>query len=270
MTPPGTNTRAPAAELLVGHVEHARLHPVQHRFRNKVHYYAFDVDALEDLRIRGFAFNRFAPLSLRLRDYLTEDAQASFRDKLRPWWEQAGLSEPDSIRMLTSAKWWGFIFNPVSFYLLERQGKTEGMIAEVNNTFGDRHIYSVPLQAQAGPAPQCGEQPKQFHVSPFNNLEGRYRFSLRESAEELYIGVDLYRDGEKILETWIEGRRKELTTTSLWRENLLHPLRPWLTMPRIVWQAIFLRFKHKLMYHPRPEPASPDSIRAGGKAIAPR
>lgn len=253
----------PSGLLFQGYVEHARFTPCEHRFRTGVHFYAFDVSALEqlDVQVKGFGFNRFAPVSIRNEDYLSPGTEALSK-KLVPWLEKAGITEtPARIWLVTSARWFGKIFNPVSFYVTEdAEGTPTALISEVNNTFGDRHIYSEPLEKSDG-IPQASHA-KEFHVSPFNDMEGQYRFTYRRDGEEIYIGVDLYREGEKILEAWMEGEGEPLTSDTLWKTALRHPFRPWLTMPRIVWQAILLKYKRKLMVFKRPEPSHPHTIRS--------
>lgn len=249
------------SRIFSGHVEHARHRPARHRFRTPVTFYAFDLEELDrlDLEVKGFGFNRFAPVGLSETDYL-EPGDMPLREKLAPWLAELELPEPPTrILLVTSAKWWGRTFNPVSFYLLmNAEDGLLGLVAEVNNTFGDRHIYPVRLEAAEGI--EQGEHDKQFHVSPFNDMEGRYQFTVRRTREDLYIGVDLYRNGKKILDAWIEGSGQPLTTKSLRHVNLRHPLRPWLTTPRIAWQAMFLKFKHKLPVFNRPVPEHSHTI----------
>jgi cyclopropane-fatty-acyl-phospholipid synthase len=246
-----------------GHVEHARLHPVVHRFRNPVTFYSIDLEDIDalDNRIPDFAHNRFATLSLHDKDYLRPGPEP-VREKLRPWIEQLALPAVITrVTLVTALRWFGRVFNPVSFYLLEdAEGEIRGMIAEVNNTFGDRHVYPVCMVKPEPALLSEGGHEKEFHVSPFNNMEGSYQFTLRRDAQQLYIGVDLYRGGHKIIETWIEGEGRPLTRAEICRERRRHPLRAWLTMPRIVWQAMFLKFKHKLPVHKRPEPAHPHTL----------
>ncbi|MEX2606940.1 MAG: DUF1365 domain-containing protein [Kiritimatiellia bacterium] len=246
------------SRIFEGHTEHARLDPVSHRFQNKLTFHAFDLSELPSLseNVRGFGFNRFAPLSLREQDFLTPEP-GSLTQKLQPWIEKAGLSRPpDRITLVTSPRWLGYVFNPVSFYLLEQEDDgLVGLIAEVNNTFGDRHVYAVPLEKTSGIHQQ--NHVKEFHVSPFNDLTGSYRFTVRHENDDLYIGVDLYRKGIKILEAWIEGTGKPFTAGNVWKNQLRHPLRPWLTLPRIIWQAIHLKYRHKLPVFKRIKPTHP-------------
>jgi DUF1365 family protein len=57
-------------------------------------------------------------------------------------------------------------------------------VAEVNNTFQERHLYILPASPARGPrhAPARFEAPKAFHVSPFNDLQGTYAFSFSPPA----------------------------------------------------------------------------------------
>lgn len=258
------------SQVYRGHVEHARLHPVLHRFRNPVTFYAIDLQEIDSLekQIPDFAHNRFATLSLRDTDYLNPDP-LPIREKLQPWIEELALPrETIRITLVTALRWFGRVFNPVSFYLLEDDaGELQGMIAEVNNTFGDRHLYPVRMDRPDPGTLREGGHDKEFHVSPFNDMNGTYQFTLRRSEGDLYIGVDLYRDGHKIIETWIEGQGAHLTQAEICFERRHHPLRAWLTMPRIIWQAIFLRFKHKLPVFKRPEPDHPRTLLSRKKPL---
>lgn len=243
------------SRIYAGKIEHARLHPARHVFKTSVGFAAFDLDELPvlDREVKGFGFNRFAAVSLREKDFL-HAGPGTFREKLKPWIDGLALDRPVTrITLVTSPRWWGKVFNPVSFYLLRSEdSRLTGLIAEVNNTFSDRHIYAVPLHQADGMLQ--AEHAKEFHVSPFNDMSGNYQFTVRETEQSLYIGVDLYREGQKILIAWMEGEAKPLTTANLWRQYACHPLRPWLTLPRIAWQALFLHFKHKLRVFKRPEP----------------
>lgn len=257
------------SKIYRGKVEHARLAPAKHAFHTRVGFVALDLDdfARLDREVSGFGINRFAPVSVRQKDYLRSGPD-NFTEKLSPWIENLGLTEKVSaVTLVTSPRWWGKVFNPVSFYLLrDGQSIPIGLIAEVNNTFADRHIYAVPLEKTEGILQAAHD--KEFHVSPFNDMSGNYQFTVRETETELYIGVDLYRDGEKILVAWIEGVGKPLSTRNLWRSYLRHPLQPWLTMPRIVWQAIFLKYQHKLQFFKRPEPNHPATLLHRGRPAA--
>ncbi|MGA0368918.1 MAG: DUF1365 domain-containing protein [Kiritimatiellia bacterium] len=258
------------SRIYSGQLAHARLQPVPHAFRTGLGFLQLDLTELEQLdrEIPGFGFNRFAPVSLCSRHYL-RDGNDSFAAKLAPWVGKLELNAPPSrISLVTCPRWWGRIFNPVSFYLLrDAEDECTGLIAEVNNTFGDRHIYPVRLEKKDGIFQSVHD--KEFHVSPFNDMQGAYHFSVREDGDQLYIGVDLYKDGKKFLLAWMEGEGEKLTGKSLWKHYLRHPLRPWLTLPRIVWQAVLLRYRRKLTVFKRPEPSHPHTLFSRSQPVPP-
>ena len=66
-------------------------------------------------------------------------------------------------------------------------------VVEVNNTFGDRHVYPLNDSEQTAAYRWEATRDKEFHVSPFNNLTGTYHFTFIIKSDQLYMGVDLQR-----------------------------------------------------------------------------
>lgn len=231
---------------------HARHSPVVHRWVFPFYFYAIDLAELPELdrTVRGFGHNHWRPVSLRDADYLRGNGLAEFID----------TSMADRIVLITVARVYAKVFNPVSFYYgLRADGTPSFMVAEVNNTFGERHLYKLdggktfPLECQHN---------KQFHVSPFNTMDGHYEFTFSAPDEDLSIDIKLVRGGEVVLDAALWGKGKELTTGTLWKTVLRHPFTAALTMPRILWQAALLHFKKKLPVFKKPAPSSPMTIKA--------
>lgn len=234
---------------------HARTSPVQHRFSFPFYFYAIDLDELPELdcTVKGFGYNHWNPVCLKDEDYLT--GQGGFKARLAEHMDTTGV---ERIVLVTVARFIRRVFNPVSFYYcLDAQDQPICMVAEVNNTFKERHLYIMETD---GTYPVHTSDTKQFHVSPFNNMEGHYEFSFSEPRDQLKIEIKLIRDGKRIMTASMWGTGKELTTPNLWRMILLHPFTAGLTMPRILWQAALLRFKKKLPVFRKPDPSSPNTI----------
>jgi cyclopropane-fatty-acyl-phospholipid synthase len=244
------------SRIYTGKVMHARQIPVRHSWVFPFYFYAIDLDELDDLerRVHGFGHNRWSPVSLRDRDYLR--GSGSFRKRLS---EFIDVPENGRIVLVTVARFMAKVFNPVSFYyVLRTDGSPACMVAEVNNTFGERHLYIM----QGGTEyPLACRQNKQFHVSPFNNMAGHYEFMFSEPGESMDISIKLIRDGETVMDAAMWGDGRELTTANLWRSVLAHPFTAALTMPRILWQAALLRYRHKLPAFRKPAPSSPMTIK---------
>jgi hypothetical protein len=250
---------APAASPQAGwlyptRVMHRRLVPPFYRFVYRVFYLLIDVDRVGELhrQLRFFSHNRFNLLSLRDRDY-------GEGLSLRAWTEnqlrRAGIElEGGRIRLLTLPRVLGFAFNPVSLWYCEhRDGSLRAVIADVRNTFGERHCYLLASGGQPLPYEQQHDKDKCFHVSPFFGIEGRYRFALSEPAQQMRLAINETRDGVPILDAVMSGRRRALNDVAILRQVLTMP---WMTLKVVAgihWEALKLWLRGA-RFHTKPVP----------------
>ncbi|MEW6077915.1 MAG: DUF1365 family protein [Thermodesulfobacteriota bacterium] len=248
------------SKIYTGYIEHTRHAPRHHRLRYPLYVYGLDLDELPalDRRLPLFGYNRFRPSAIYDRDYGCPGDE-SIREKLLALLEKEGVDRPvERIMLITSARYFNYVFNPVNFYYCYGTGgETVAVVAEVNNTFGERHLYVLTSQRNdTGGYALSYETAKAFHVSPFNNLEGTYHFFFSSLETGLDIKIELIRDGELVFEAKLVGKAVALTPGSHARTLLAHPVVPHLSIPRIYWQAFRLSFQRKLAYHPKPAPKS--------------
>ena len=250
------------SRLYTGELRHTRSRVTRHEFSYSLHLYALDLGEVDDLARQSwwFGHNRIRPIALHDRDYLHPGA-APLRDKVRRVLGENGVTaEPERIVLVTALRQFHYVFNPASFFFcLDAAGQVFTVLVQVNNTFGDTHLYLLP---------GIGDDPitdKVFHVSPFFPRTGVYRFHLAPpGGESLTLSISYSIDGEPALQASFTGRAEALTPSILARTALRHPLRAVLTFPRILVQAARLHFGKKLPVHPRPEPSSPHTIRQAG------
>ena len=253
--------------IYTGFVEHTRFMPVYHQLRYPLYVYGLDLDELETLnrKLPLFGYNRFRPASIHDTDYLDYGA-GRIKDKLDRRLEAQGVTTPVRRAVLiTSARYFNYIFNPVSFYYcFSESDELAAVVAEVNNTFGERHVY-IPTPAEEKPDNQSGERrfvaDKNFFVSPFNTLEGSYEFFFSPFSPELNIRINLIRNGEIAFKARLHGTPRPLTAGSHLATMMRQPLTPHLTMSRILWQAGKLRLGKKLPFQEKPRPVHPMTIR---------
>lgn len=160
------------------------------------------------------------------------------------------------IDLLTQPRSLGYVFNPVSFWLCHDASNTlRAVISEVSNTFGDRHSYLChhadfrPIEARDWVSAR-----KIFHVSPFQPVDGEYRFRFGISRTDVNIVIDYNHKAGGVVAT-LSGPRQTLTTGRLLRAFAMCPLGTRLVMARIFWQALRLRLKGA-KYRNRPLPPS--------------
>ncbi|WP_281783989.1 DUF1365 domain-containing protein [Sinimarinibacterium flocculans] len=244
--------------LYATRVMHRRRVPPLYRFVYRVFYLLVDVDRLDALssRLRLFSVERFNLLSLRTRDH--GDGRG-----LRAWAESLlgsrGIElDGGRIRLLTFPRVLGFAFNPISLWYCEhRDGRLRAVIAEVNNTFGEKHSYLLASDGAPLPYDVPIEKEKVFHVSPFLDRLGQYRFTLGAPDARVRVAIHETREGEAILDATLAGERRALTDAAILGQVLRMP---WMTakvVAGIHWEALKLWLRGA-RFHRKPEPLRPD------------
>ena len=240
-----------ASALYEGHVVHSRLEEPRHTFCYPLFLTLLDVDELDEVerRVRLFGHNRLRAVTFRDSDHL-DDRGRCVREKLDALLTSRGVTPPGGrIRLLTHCRIFGYVFNPVSFfYCDDPQGQTKVVVAEVNNTFGERYPYVLTA---------CDDtwtwvEKKLMHVSPFFSLEGSYRFHLPPPGEQLLARVDLTRAGRTVLAASMSLKRRPLTDRSLAGKLICYP---WITLKvigAIHFEALRLWLKKATVYHKPP------------------
>jgi len=243
-------------QLCSGHVMHRRLRPVDHKFVYPVFYVQLPLRQLEQARCAVFSLNRFNLLSVHEADHGARDGSP-----LLPWISallaEHGLPHDGEIVLQTFPRVLGYVFNPVSFwYCHDRAGALIAVLAEVNNTFGGHHSYLLHDHGEPLRDRQVLHAPKAFHVSPFNRIEGAYRFQFRQGAQRQLARID-YEDAEgPLLLTSISGTPQPWGTRALLLQCLKMPALTLGILLRIHWQALQLWLKGVpfLGAHPSPSP----------------
>ncbi len=157
--------------------------------------------------------------------------------------------------LLTQPSFLWFHFNPVSFWIAVVEGAPRAFVAEVNNTFGDRHCYFCAHDDFAPIAPTDAlKAEKLMHVSPYQKVAGHYRFTfgMTQSAFDIQIR---YEDGSEGVFATLSGKRNPATARSLLGASVRRPLGCARVVFLIHWQAVKLRFKRAPFMRKPPAPA---------------
>jgi uncharacterized protein len=158
------------------------------------------------------------------------------------------------IRLLCLPRVLGFAFNPISLWYCEhRDGSLRAVIAQVRNTFGEKHAYLLASGGRpiAYDSPQDKE--KCFHVSPFFDLSGRYRFRFSEPGERLRVVIHETREGIPILDATLAAERRLLSDRAIVAAVLAMP---WMTVKVVAgihWEAVKIWLRGA-RFHRKPAP----------------
>lgn len=240
-------------EHVRGHTTHARRGVVGHAFRYSVDYVLIDPEATAAPLL--FSRNAFNLFSVNDRNHGGPPLAGRGVRWAREVFAARGLrlSATGQVRLLTQPRFLGYIFNPVSFWLAFERGCLVAVIAEVNNTFGDRHSYfcAKPGFSPISPQDRVSAE-KVFHVSPFQTVAGEYSFAFDIRSDRLSILI-AYRNGAECLFATLAGRRRPLDNRSILAAAIRRPLGALRTIALIHWQALRLTCKGA-PFRPRPVP----------------
>jgi uncharacterized protein len=238
-------TRLPALPaLVVGAVTHRRSGPVRHGFRHRAYMWLIDLDSVprQPSYLRLFA-------SFRSGDHLG-DPWLTIKANIGNYLARGGihLGDRGRVLMLANARVLGHVFDPLSvFWCYDRDGVLACVVAEVHNTYGERHAYLLRPD-EAGVAVTG----KDFHVSPFFDVSGTYelRFTLRPDL--VATTVTLRREGAVAFSANFRGRPKPATRRNLARLLIRQPLMTQRVSALIRMHGIWLWLRGlRVRAHPR-------------------
>ena len=195
-------------------------------FRYRSYLWLVDLDHLPRVRLlAGF----------RARDHLG-DPRASIRANLDRFLAANGIARPHTITMLTQARVWGYVFNPLTVYWCHQP---ECVVAEVHNTYGQRYAYLLHPDTRGR-----ARVPKQFYVSPFYPVDGDYRMSLPEPGanpgDRLALSVRLDRPDGHSFAASVRGRAVPVTARARLKTAVRYPWSTAAVSARIRWQGVRL------------------------------
>ena len=251
--------------LLYAQTGHYRAHQSRYGFRHKVYYACLTLDDLENRKLpRLFSFNRFNLLSIYEKDYGFGDVRG-FKERIAALKAEYDLAVADGKTLfITVPKFLGFGFNPVSFFVLyDKEKNTRAVLAEVHNTFGERHQYLCRHSDNRPIKPDDKiTAVKNFHVSPFFPIDGHYDFYFDVTADKVDIRINLIKDGENRLTTFLRGKRETFTAATPYKILIRYPFTGFYILFLIHFHAMILWFK-KVTFFKKPPPPSRDLTDSG-------
>jgi len=251
------------AQIGFGQVRHTRHRPKHHAFVYPTYFLMLPMRSLRAQGNGALVRNRRAALA-----FFDADHGDGGNDSLT-WIDQllaqhGILDASGEIWLHTYPRVLGYSFKPVSFWYCQRpDGSLRAVVAEVNNTFGERHCYLLENPVYGVP---CTAQ-KVFHVSPFCPVRGQYRFVFMRTtvnaAPRTVARIDYFdAPGEPVLiNTSVSGTLVPLQAQSVRRALWSYPAMTWGVVARIHWQALRLWIKSAPFFR-QPKPPQ-DFVTAG-------
>ncbi len=255
-----------ASAVYEGVVRHRRHTPHPHAFRYHMAQLYLDLDEIDHVFDRRWLWSakRRNLAEFRRGDYLGDPDQPLSEAVRNRASVVLGRRPEGPIRLLTHLRYAGLVFNPVSFYYCYAADGTtlDCIVAEITNTpWNERHAYVLPIEtAETHGRARHWSFAKQFHVSPFIEMERDYGWRFTAPHDDLHVQMDVFRNGEREFDATLHLQRKPLSAASLRRVLWRYPLMTAQVVGAIHWQALRLWLKRNPVYdHPAKQIAARDS-----------
>ncbi len=229
--------------ISIAKVFHKRLSPSINHFTYNVFYFCFDISKILKLKSIFCSVNKFNLFSIKKKDYGKRDGSCP-----KKWiyniLKEYDIENIEQIFLLTHPKILGFGFNPVSFWFcLDKKKNLKAVLAEVSNTFGENHNYLLFNNDKSSiKGNQWLEAKKEFHVSPFYHVRGKYKFRFIFNEKKIALWID-YFDNDKTLLTSLIAKNIELNDSNLLKQFIKMPFMIFKVIFLIHWQALKIFFK---------------------------
>ena len=246
------------SRIYEGQVRHRRFSPRPHRFSYRMYMMFLDLEELPTLfDDRWFwSVDRANIASFRREDHLGDPDTPlidAVREKIQ---DETGYAAKGPIRLLTHCRYFGFGFNPVSFYYCydEADTRVDTIVAEVNNTpWGEQYCYVLTGNQSVSESPnRLRFMPsKDFHVSPFMpmNIDYDWRFNMPDDRLNVHM-INII-DGEKLFDATLELEARELNSRTLASVLIRFPLVTMKVVAGIYFEALRLLLKRTPFFdHP--------------------
>jgi len=240
-----------------GVIRHRRYTPFEHFFSYPLFMVYVDISKVSKILETSLIWNVNKPalISFYRKDYHgepTKPLDKAVRDTI---YKKTGKRINGPIRILTHLRYFGFCFNPVSFYYCfnTSDSKLEMIMAEVTNTpWNERYSYIIDKKMLSGSKKNLvAELEKKLHVSPFWGMDHQYEWLFSEPDESLLVNMKNFKSGMKVFDATLTMERKALTIKNLLISVLRFPFITLLVVYRIHWQALKLWIK-KAPFFPHP------------------
>ncbi|MCO4821619.1 MAG: DUF1365 domain-containing protein [Flavobacteriaceae bacterium] len=229
-----------------GSVVHNRLKPKTHKFKYNMSWCLFDLDHIDDVfnSSKLWSLNRFNLVSIRNQDYIDSNTK-SILSKAESFVEKNTHKKFNGkIFLFTHPRYLGFGFNSVNFYFCYENEQLSYILSEINNTpWKQKHIYFHDFKDQQihkiNQTYEC-HFVKEFHISPFVDMEIDYIWRFKITDEKINVFMQLNKNDSVLMNVGLTTQLTSMHSKNLWKWSAKKPFQALKMFTGIYWQAFKL------------------------------
>jgi DUF1365 family protein len=253
--------------IYTGWVRHRRYEPTRNEFRYRLFMMYLDLREVPTVFDRFWCWSATGPALARFKreDYhgdRDEPLDTAIRNTVQA---TTGRAPCGPIRLLTHLRYFGYSFNPVSFYYCfdASDSRVETIVAEITNTpWRERHAYVLPVTAErAGERVMQFGFEKTFHVSPFMPMDVQYDWRFSQPGDALLVHMNNLRGGKRTFDATLTLEREDISGATMARALLNFPVMTAKVTAAIYWQALRLLVK-RTPFHTHPSKETDPTTRS--------
>ena len=255
--------------IYTGLVQHRRFLPKSHKFQYQAFMMYLDLDELPTLfdGCASWSYNKPNLAYFKRADYFGDESKP-LKDEIVGKVFQAIHKKPaGKVCLLTNMRYFGYCFNPVSFYYCYAADNQtlEAIVTHITNTpWGKDYAYVHDCVNENSSRNLGFNFKKAFHVSPFMPMDIEYIWQFSRPTEHLSVYMQNRQKntkantqkempkqkipGEKMFDATLTLQRLELTPKTLNLMLLKYPLMTIKVIAAIYWQALQLWLKRIPFY----------------------
>ena len=242
--------------IYTGTVKHRRHDPFNREFSYPVFMLYLDINDLDSVMEKSIFWNvdKSAIVSFQRNDFhgdIERPLDIAVRDTIK---KRTGVRPEGKIRMLAHLRYFGYCFNPVTFYYCfsRNDDRVDHILAEVTNTpWKERHAYVLSASKENKSSKIKSNMKKELHVSPFWDMEHVYDWAFSSPKDKLNVFMKNFKDGKHVFDASLSMSRTKMTRTNLMKSVFRYPF---MTIKVVFWihfQAFLLWLRGATFYiHP--------------------
>ena len=237
-----------------GTITHSRHLPKKHNFKYQISMLYIDLDQLDTAFNKNifWSYNKFNIGSFNEANHFTSNGDGikkSVSDLVK---EKINLKIDGKIFLLTNGKYFGYCFNPVSFYYcFNNSNKLIAIVSHITNTpWNEKYAYVHDCKFSKGGTKEFNFD-KCFHVSPFMPMNIKYNWKFTEPKDFLFVSMNSFEKENFNFNATLRLTKKAWTPWALNKIILMFPPSTFRTIIVIYWNALLLKLKRVPSYpHP--------------------
>ena len=251
--------------IYTGWISHHRFTPKPHHFKYKVFMMYLDLDELPLLfnNMQFWSYDKRNIAYFNRADYFG-DANKPLKHEISALVKTAtGHAPRGAIRLLTNMRYFGYCFNPVSFYYCfdEDNKSLQAIVSHITNTpWGETHAYIHHIDKDhQGDATyhenvtnsgmiHTFKHSKSFHVSPFMPMDIEYDWAFKLADTQILIHMKSYQQQAEIFNATLTLNKTALTKNALNWHLIKYPMMTLKVLAAIYWNALQLYVKRMPFY----------------------